>query len=174
MTEPRLWTREGFVDDDPWTIVTDDGETAFDGNARQVLPLARYLSLDDADRLKIKGVLVGPADDVLALEPHLGNLDLVAVTFPAFNDGRAFSQASLLRSRLGYAGDIRATGDVLIDQIPLMLRCGVTSFVVSNPTALRRLGEGRLPSIDTYYQPAAVPTRSAGKYSWRRTPGAAA
>ena len=173
MKEPRLWTPDGFVDDDAWTIVSDE-EIVVDGNSKQVLPLARYLDMDDSLRTRAVGVLLGPSDDVMDLEPFLERLDLIAVTFPAFNDGRAFSQASLLRSRLGYAGDIRATGDVLIDQIPLMLRCGVTSFKVSNTTALKRLAEGRLPGIDAYYQPAAVPTKSAGKYSWRRTPGAAA
>jgi len=63
---------------------------------------------------------------------------------------------------------------VLIDQIPLMLRCGIDSFLVRNPTALGRLAKNRLPGIDTYYQPAAVPTRAAGGYSWRRTPDTAA
>ncbi len=171
--EPRLWTQDGFVEDDPWTIVTDE-ETVVDGNAKQVLPLATYLELDDASRTRAVGVLLGPADDVMDLEPFLDRLDLIAVTFPAFNDGRAFSQASLLRSRLDFQGDVRATGDVLIDQVPLMLRCGVTSFAVTNPTALKRLAEGRLPGIDAYYQPAAAPAKSAGKYSWRRAPGAAA
>ena len=92
---------------------------------------------------------------------------MIAVTFPAFSDGRAYSQASLARSRYGYAGELRATGDVLIDQVPLMLRCGINSFAVSNPVAIRRLAEGRLPGIDSYYQPATQPARAAGTYSWR-------
>ena len=89
-------------------------------------------------------VLVEPADDVSKLAPHLDRLALVAVAFPAFNDGRAFSHAALLRTRHGYRGEIRAVGDVLIDQIPLMLRCGIDSFAVSDAVALKRLEEGRL------------------------------
>ncbi len=65
------------------------------------------------------------------------------------------SHASLLRDRLGYANELRAVGDVLIDQVPLMLRCGFDSFAVSNATALKRLAEKRLPGIDVHYQPAA-------------------
>jgi uncharacterized protein (DUF934 family) len=93
---------------------------------------------------------------------------LVAVAFPAFNDGRSFSHASLLRSRLGFAGEIRAVGDVLIDQIPLMLRCGIDSFAVTNATAIKRLSEGRLPGIDNHYQPTAKPSANTNSYSWRR------
>ena len=142
-------------------------------NARQILPLASFFDLAEIDRIGA-GVLLGPADAVADLGPHLDTVPLIALTFPGFNDGRAFSQASLLRSRYHYQGEIRATGDVLIDQIPLMLRCGIDSFLVRNPTALKRLAENRLPGIDTYYQPAAVPTKEAGGYSWRRIPGTAA
>lgn len=56
----------------------------------------------------------------------------------------------------------------LIDQIPLMLRCGVDSFAVSNATALKRLAESRLPGIDNHYQPTARPSQDVGSYSWRR------
>ncbi len=172
MTEGKLWTKAGFVKDDPWLIVTDEADTG-KANEKTVLPLALYLDLDESRREGV-GVLIGPADRVSDLEPHLADLPLIALTFPAFNDGRAFSQASLLRSRYGYSGEIRATGDVLIDQIPLMLRCGIDSFVVSNPTALKRLAEGRLPGIDAYYQPAATPSKAAGSYAWRRSADAAA
>ena len=93
---------------------------------------------------------------------------LVAVSFPAFSDGRGFSHASLLRTRLNYQGELRAVGDVLIDQVPLMLRCGIDSFAVTNATALQRLEEGRLPGIDVHYQPTARPAEPGEGYSWRR------
>jgi uncharacterized protein (DUF934 family) len=172
MTEARVWTTGGFVENDPWHIV-EDGAEASESNEMLMLPLAAFLERTETGRNGV-GVVLGPADAVADLEPYLDDLPAIALTFPAFNDGRAFSQASLLRSRYGYRGEIRATGDVLIDQIPLMLRCGIDSFLVKNPTALRRLAENRLPGIDSYYQPAAVPTRAAGGYSWRRTPGATA
>lgn len=170
MSEARLWKPEdGFVADDAWRIVAEDETVdSADTNTRLVLPLQRYLDLPDGHRQPDRlGVVLMPGDDVSRLEPVLSDLALIAVTFPAFNDGRAYSQASLLRSRYGFDGEIRATGDVLIDQVPLMLRCGIDSFAVTNPTAIKRLGQNRLPGIDSYYQPATRPARQAGPYRWR-------
>ncbi|WP_136660820.1 DUF934 domain-containing protein [Nitratireductor sp. XY-223] len=176
MSETRLWKADGFVEDDPWRIAgEEDAAGTIGANARLLVPLERYLELSDEERRpEDVGVIVGPVDDVRQLEPFLDRLALIAVTFPAFNDGRAFSQASLLRARLGYAGELRATGDVLIDQIPLMQRCGIDSFAVSNATAIKRLSEGRLPAINSYYQPAATPARATGSYAWRHVQGPAA
>ncbi|MBL8370082.1 MAG: DUF934 domain-containing protein [Burkholderiaceae bacterium] len=60
----------------------------------------------------------------------LRGIDCVVLQFPKFTDGRAYSQAFLLRRRLGFAGDIRATGDVLIDQLVQMARSGFSSAVL--------------------------------------------
>jgi uncharacterized protein (DUF934 family) len=67
------------------------------------------------------------------LAPQLGRLKLIVLHFPKFTDGRAYSQARLLRGRLGYRGELRATGNVLRDQLPLMLRCGFDSFESDQP-----------------------------------------
>lgn len=161
----RIWNETGFQSDDPWVIESD--ETKAGTNERPILPLAAFLEKAEAGEKNL-GVLIMPADNVRALEPYLDQIALVAVSFPAFNDGRAFSHASLLRSRLGFTGEVRAVGDVLIDPIPLMLRCGITSFAVTNATALTRLEEGRLPGIDNHYQPTARASEDAKSYSWRR------
>ncbi|GAO68763.1 MULTISPECIES: DUF934 domain-containing protein [unclassified Comamonas] len=70
------------------------------------------------------------ANDVNALEVNLDGIAQVDLYFPNFTDGRAFSQAYLLRRRLKFAGDIRATGDVLIDQLVQMERTGFSSAVL--------------------------------------------
>ncbi|EFI59533.1 MULTISPECIES: DUF934 domain-containing protein [Comamonas] len=70
------------------------------------------------------------ANDVNALEVNLDGITQVDLYFPNFTDGRAFSQAYLLRRRLKFAGDIRATGDVLIDQLVQMERTGFSSAVL--------------------------------------------
>ncbi len=75
-------------------------------------------------------VLLGPDEDPDVLAPWIDQLPLIALQFPRFMDGRAYSQASLLRTRLGYQGDLRALGDVLRDQLVLMRHCGFTSFCV--------------------------------------------
>jgi uncharacterized protein (DUF934 family) len=162
----RLWNETRFIDNDRWVLPAED--TALPEGARPILPLATFLEQMDASNEGGFGVLIAPADDVTKLLPHLERIALVALTFPAFNDGRAFSQASLLRARLGYEGEVRAVGDVLIDQIPLMIRCGINSFSVSNATALKRLAEGRLPGIDLHNQPAFKAAEAGQGYSWRR------
>lgn len=162
----KIWNESGFVTDDPWIIETD--ETKAGSNEKAILGLDDFLAkISEADETEL-GVLINPADDVRKLEGHLDRLALVAVAFPAFNDGRAFSHASLLRARLGFSREVRAVGDVLIDQIPLMLRCGIDSFAMTNATALKRLAENRLPGIDNHYQPTARPSEEVGSYSWRR------
>ncbi|MCT7665553.1 DUF934 domain-containing protein [Shinella kummerowiae] len=162
----KIWNESGFVTDDPWIIETD--ETKAGSNEKAILGLDDFLAkVSGTDETEL-GVLINPADDVRKLEGHLDRLALVAVAFPAFNDGRAFSHASLLRTRLGFSREVRAVGDVLIDQIPLMLRCGIDSFAVTNATALKRLAENRLPGIDNHYQPTARPSEEVGSYSWRR------
>ena len=161
----RIWNEAGFQSDDPWVIETED--TKAGNNEKPILPLASFIEKAEAGESNL-GVLILPADNVKALAPYLDKIALVAVSFPAFNDGRAFSHASILRERLGYKGELRAVGDVLIDPIPLMLRVGITSFAVTNLVALKRLEEGRLPGIDNHYQPTARSSQDAHSYSWRR------
>ncbi len=77
-------------------------------------------------------VRIEPGDDARALLPHLGQLSLVEITFPAFRDGRGYSSARILREA-GYTGAMRAAGDVLVDQVPYMKRCGFDSFAPNVP-----------------------------------------
>ncbi len=162
----KIWKETGFVVDDPWVIETDDLTAS--GNQKVLLALDAAIEVMEAGNDSGLGVLIRPADDVRRLGPYLDRVDIVALEFPAFNDGRAFSHASLLRERLGYRNELRAVGDVLLDQIPLMLRVGIDSLAVTNSTALQRLSEGRLPGISIYYQPAAQPSADGPAYSWRR------
>ena len=95
----------------------------------------------------------------------------MALAFPAFNDGRSFSKAELLRSRYHFEGAVRATGQVLVDQLPHMLRLGFDEFEVSHPVLIARLEAGRTGGMPLYYQPTAKPGKGQ-KYSWRRVPAA--
>jgi uncharacterized protein (DUF934 family) len=80
---------------------------------------------------------------VEAVLAHLPRLKLIAVEFPTFRDGRGYSLARLLRQRHGFAGDIRAVGDVLRDQLDLMWRCGFTSALLRDSDPLAALGDAR-------------------------------
>lgn len=163
----RIWTPAGFVENDSWEAYAEDAPV----KAKTIVPLGVFLALDDKGKGAVRAVRIDPADKAQAIEPWLKQLELVAVNFPAFNDGRAFSHASLLRDRLGFTGEIRAVGDVLIDQIAFMLRCGIDSFAVTNPVAIARLGEKRLGEVANYYQPTARASATPGGYSWRRRAG---
>lgn len=156
-----IWTQEGIVENDPWVLDADGAD------APRLLPLAE--ALEHAQDNAPFGVVLQPADDVRALAPILERVAIVALTFPAFSDGRGFSQAMLLRERLGYKGELRAVGTVLLDQVPLMLRTGFDSFEVHHAPTIERLVERRLPGIDLHYQPAADRTDATAGYSWRRT-----
>ena len=77
-------------------------------------------------------VRLEPDEDARALIAHLGRLTLVEIAFPSFRDGRGYSSARILREA-GYAGELRAEGDVLVDQIAFMRRCGFDSFAPAVP-----------------------------------------
>jgi uncharacterized protein (DUF934 family) len=70
------------------------------------------------------GVILPNDADVEVLEADLAKLDLVVLQFPKWTDGRAFSQARILRARYRFGGEVRATGDVLVDMVPLLARTG--------------------------------------------------
>jgi uncharacterized protein (DUF934 family) len=104
------------------------------------------MQLIDADAVAAEGVLaLANTDDVLALADAVKAARVVALHFPKWTDGRAYSQAVLLRGRLRYGGDIRATGDVVVDMLPLLRRCGFDSVQLradqSRETALATLNQ---------------------------------
>ena len=98
-------------------------------------------------------VSLANTDPVEDLAPHVGRLRLIVLNFPKFSDGRAYSQARLLRGRLGYTGELRATGGVLQDQLPFMLRCGFDSFESDQKGFEEALAKART-LFSVVYQPA--------------------
>ena len=97
------------------------------------------------------------ANDADPREADLSSIDVVELQFPKFVDGRAFSQAFLLRRRLGFAGQIRATGEVLIDQLVQMARSGFTQAVLRADQDLAH-GQRLLTHYAAFYQGDAVKT----------------
>ncbi|TIM39556.1 DUF934 domain-containing protein [Mesorhizobium sp.] len=164
----RLWTPTGFSEDE-WSHA--ESADALSGNGRFILPLQAFLDLDPAVRRSAKerlGVLLQPGDQLEKIADLLDQISLVALAFPAFSDGRSFSKGELLRSRYRFEGAVRATGQVLVDQLPHMLRLGFDEFEVSNPVLLKRLEEGRPGGLPLSYQPTVKPEAKGPKYSWRR------
>lgn len=103
------------------------------------------------------GTLTLP-NDADPREASLEGVQTVQLQFPSFADGRAFSQAFLLRRRLGFTGQIRAIGDVLIDQLAQMQRSGFTQAVLRADQSIEH-GQKLLAQYDAYYQGDAVDTR---------------
>jgi uncharacterized protein (DUF934 family) len=92
-------------------------------------------------------------DDARALIPHLDQIALIEVSFPSFRDGRGYSSARILREA-GYQGELRAQGDVLVDQIRFMRRCGFDSFAPETEIDAATM-DAALSRYDNVYQRAA-------------------
>jgi uncharacterized protein (DUF934 family) len=148
-----LITADGFKPD-PFVTLADEAALPEDGGA--IVSLARFRK--DRDRLLSRNAPIGVR--LKAEEPpeQLGEdvhrLSVVALEFPKFRDGRAFSWARQLRTRLRFAGEVRAVGDFLYDQIAHQRRVGFDAWEVADgfsETQFRRaLGE-----ITNVYQPSA-------------------
>src|SRR5665811_2279769 len=122
--------RSGKITGDAFVQLADDAEIPGDGAI--LISAARFLADPEAlsRRAGKTGVIWPNNRDVDDLVPYLDRLAVVALVFPTFRDGRAYSQARLLRERHGYRGELRATGQVLRDQFMFMLRAGFDAFEV--------------------------------------------
>ena len=122
--------RNGQIVKDAFVHLADDAELPTDGAV--LISAARFLENPEAmSRRPGKTGVIWPNNrDLDDLVPHLGRIAVVALVFPSFRDGRAYSQARLLRERHGFKGELRATGQVLRDQFLFMLRAGFDAFEV--------------------------------------------
>ncbi|WP_131119744.1 DUF934 domain-containing protein [Lichenihabitans psoromatis] len=104
-------------------------------------------------------------DDIIQDLPRFW---VIALAFPKFGDGRAFSKAALLREH-GFEGELRAVGDVLWDQLQLMARCGFDAFEIDNEPTLKAIRSGKSPFMTTFGQPGFGPeTRDGTPRAWTR------
>lgn len=145
--------KDGRVTEDAWRLVGDEEAVSPSGHA--IVSLSRWNK--EGNALLASG---GPLGVVLRSKESpqdISNRDqlaLIAVDFPAFTDGRGFTSARLLRTRLGYKGEIRAVGDVLRDELFFMKRCGIDSFAMKPGKDI----EGALDAFQDFsvtYQAAA-------------------
>jgi uncharacterized protein (DUF934 family) len=115
--------------------------------------LGAFLDQPDATSVRIEA-----GDDVRLLIPALDRVRLVEIDFPRFRDGRGFSSARILREA-GYAGEIKATGDVLLDLLWFMRRCGFDSFAPDAPIdpAEAETALNRYPHVYQHAADEAVP-----------------
>ena len=154
-TRHTLWKDGAFIAD-PFHEWAEDSDPAT--ASYKHVPLPVFLANRDAFLANPHplGLLVVPGDRIEGVEADLGRFASIAIKFPAFSDGRGYSTARLLAERYKYAGEIRAVGDVLQDQIPHMRRCGFNALVVTHEPTRAALIENRLPEVAIFYQPVGT------------------
>ena len=128
--------RNGKIVADTWRLLEDGEDIPAGGDV--ILSLERIHK--DAELLAARtgrtGVAIENSVDPAELDSHLAHLNLIALEFPAFTDGRAYSQARRLRVQFGYSGELRATGNVLADQAAFLKQVGFDSFDLAGGQSL--------------------------------------
>ena len=152
----RILRRGELVEDD-WTIA-EDARAASDGEAggKLIVTLERWRSERQAllATQAAVGVLLPNTADVEAIYPEVSERPLLALQFPTFSDGRALSQAVVLRKRLGFTAELRAVGDVIRDLVFWLGRCGFESIVPRQGQSLEACQQA-LRELKVAYQAAA-------------------
>ncbi len=162
--------KNGKFVDDPWRPLAVEEPLPSDGAV--IVPLARWHAERAAfsGRTAPTGVSIAPGEAFDDLAPDLVRLALIGLVFPKYSDGRAYSTAHRLRTKYRYAGELRAHGDVLLDQLQLMRRCGFDSFDISYEPAIAALKRGHVAGVSRFYQPSLDADEApAGTRPWLRT-----
>lgn len=154
--------KEGQIADDPWVLVDD--AAPLPGGVPLLLSLARWQAERNAleGRNAPLGVRLAPGEGAEDIAEDVDRLSLIALEFPTFKDGRAYSTARRLRQVLGFRGELRATGDVLRDQWLFMVRCGFDAVEVAG-AAEAAAWETEMRRFSVVYQRAADDRQPAGE-----------
>jgi uncharacterized protein (DUF934 family) len=144
--------KNGKIIADSFVHVADDAEIPADSAI--LISAARFMGDPEAlsQRADRTGVIWPNNRDVDDVVPYLDRVAVIALAFPTFRDGRAYSQARLLRERHGYRGELRATGQVLRDQFLFMLRAGFDAFEVKKPGDAEAFAS-TVKRYSVFYQP---------------------
>lgn len=137
--------------EDDW-LHLDDNTALAPGNI--ILSLSHFLSADLHSHNGKIGVRIAPTDDLDCLKDHLNTISLIALDFPAFTDGRGFSQARLLRNLHGFQGQIRAIGNFTSQQVFYLARVGVNAFQMPTNSDLTA-ALASLDDFSVHYQPSS-------------------
>jgi len=147
-----LFKNDAFAPDE-WRFLAQGEDLPLEGKVILTLPQWQA-SREQLQAANIPiGLLLEPDAPVQAIAPDLPRFALVAVDFPKFSDGRGFSIARQIRPTDGFAGELRAVGDILFDQLQHLYRCGFDAFEIKDPATIRLLESGRRPGLNVFYQP---------------------
>jgi uncharacterized protein (DUF934 family) len=148
--------RRGEIVADDWSVVEDGRTELGTAGGKVIVTLARWRAEREALLREHAGVgvLVPNTADIEAVYPEIADRELIALQFPTFTDGRALSQAVVLRKRLAYRGELRAVGDIIRDLVFWLGRCGFESIVPRKDQNLEGCRDA-LHEIGVAYQAAA-------------------
>ena len=154
MTTTILHDGELVADD--WTLIEDGCSEIGASAGKVIVTLARWRAEREAllAAHSAVGVLVPNTEDIEAVYPEVADRSLIVLQFPIFTDGRALSQAVVLRKRLGFRGELRAVGDVIRDLVFWLGRCGFDSIVPRGDQNLEGC-RAALDELSVAYQAAA-------------------
>lgn len=146
-----------WVNDNPWVHLDDDTALPESGHSEHpvLCSLPRFLDVETTGMHTISGVWLDSEDDVTQLASHLDHIQVIAIDFPTYTDGRGYSQARVLRKQLGFAGELRATGDVRPDQLLFLARAGIDAFEFETAPD-EKLVKKILSRFQVNYQPSYV------------------
>jgi uncharacterized protein (DUF934 family) len=152
--------KNGSVADDNYVDVSTAEQIP--DNGAIIVSLAQWEEHRDvlAQRTDALGIVLRSDEKPALIAKDLQHFAVVALDFPAFSDGRAYSSARLLRDRYGYTGEVRAVGDVLLEQLHFMNRVGFDAFAINSDHAVRDW-EIAAGDISIWYQPASDGRTSA-------------
>lgn len=161
-----IW-RNGAFEADTWSKA---GADAAIGDGPVIVSKKRWLAEREAlsARAAPVGLQLEPGESLDDIASDLPRFALIALSFPKYSDGRAFSTARLLREKYGYKGELRAVGNVLNDQIAFMWRVGFDTLEVTHAPTRRALQDGKIAQVTLYYQPAGIAEPPAGTRPWLR------
>ena len=146
------YVKNSKIRPDEWLHADTDGPLPAAGDL--IVPLARWRAEKDqllARKTRL-GVRLASSESPEIIRDDLGRFDLIALEFPVFRDGRAYSYARLLREQYGFKGELRAVGNVLYDQFSFMHRCGFDAYEVQKDIDAQRFSRA-LSEFTVRYQP---------------------
>ena len=148
----NLILKDAQIVTDDWHFLGTD-EPLPDVAQSIVFPFTRWL--DEHEQCLThpgsKGVALANTDCVTQLVSDLDELHLICIDFPSATDGRGYSQARILRQRYGYKNELRAVGEVLVDQLFLLQRCGFNAFALQTDQGICHAAKYLNP-FSSYYQ----------------------
>lgn len=148
--------KNGVVCNDTWQVLRPDlaepTESVTIASGQWIIPFSVWLAQRESliSRSDEIAIWISPSDDLNSVSEHFSNWPLIAIDFPKFTDGRGYSIAWRLRNHYRYDGELRAIGNVLVDQLFFMLRVGFDTLALDPKVSSAAAKERLTPFPDTY------------------------